>query len=718
MPRILRFTLPALLLGSQVLCAQSYIFNYQVPVTEGGTEYVNPFAGGLNNPQFYHLDIDYDGDQDLYAFDRAGNVSMVFLREGLGFTYWHQYASLFPPMKDWVVLRNYNCDGFMDILTGDNTGIKTYLASWNGFTYSFAEDVTRMQFTEAGFTFDLPVGSIDIPGVADIDFDGDLDILTFNMTGGIVDHYINRQVENGEDPCGVWTLEHINSCWGNFYESGISLSVELDYDCKGISRMSDGVHAGSTFMIFDEDNDNDMDLVLGDLAFGVLNRLTNGGDKDYAEITDQDTTYPSYDVPYDHPNYPAAFLFDVDADGAEDMLVSPNSLTQSESRKNVWYYRNVASDGAYTFQFQTDSFLVSTMIDLGEGAYPVFFDHNYDGLMDIIAGNDGYYVEGETIGQLALFENTGTADAPAFTLVTRNYAGLADFGFQSIVPTFGDLDGDGDDDMLIGESEGFVHFFKNIGPPGGPANFILFGPNYQGIDPGQNSAPQLVDVSGDGLDDLIIGERNGNLNYYLNTGTAAAPIFTLQSEFWGNVDVRTLGALTGHSVPFLTQLGDDKTLFVGCEEGTIYHYTPTADFTGAFTEVTAAFSNIDAGAYSSACMSDINQDGLPELIIGNRRGGVQLFRDETANFITEQSTTPLQIFPNPADNILNIRAGALTGNEQVRVIDIQGREFPVQVTLQNGLMTCAIGELPPGLYIAQLWSNRDTLLGVGTFIRL
>lgn len=67
------------------------------------------------------------------------------------------------------------------------------------------------------------------------------------------------------------------------------------------------MHAGSTFMIFDEDADNDMDVVLGDLAFGNLNKLVNGGDKDLAHITDQDTTFPAYDLPYEVPIFPAPF---------------------------------------------------------------------------------------------------------------------------------------------------------------------------------------------------------------------------------------------------------------------------------------------------------------------------------------------------------------------------------------------------------------------------
>lgn len=111
------------------------------------------------------------------------------------------------------------------------------------------------------------------------------------------------------------------------------------------------------------------------------------------------------------------------------------------------------------------------------------------------------------MGKLALYENTGTVTDPEFTLITRDLAGISAFNFTSLVPTFGDLDNDGDKDMLLGESDGFVHFFKNIGPPDGPAQFILFAANYQGIDPGANAAPQLIDITGDELPDLIIGEK-------------------------------------------------------------------------------------------------------------------------------------------------------------------------------------------------------------------
>jgi len=691
--------------------AQQYIYDYTTPVVQSGNEIKFPFAGGLNTPQFSEVDLNQDGQRDLFIFDRSGNKVLTLINEGtsgeINYRYWYDYQLLFPTMENWAVMLDYNCDGLEDILTSYDIGIKTYTAAYDGSALSYTEDIPKMQYTEATFLFDLGVGYIDVPGFADVNFDGDLDILTFNIVGGIVDYFENREIEDGLD-CGTWALEHVNSCWGNFYESGITYSVDLDTECKGIASSRDGVHAGSTFMIFDEDADEDMDIVLGDLAFNNLNRLINGGDKFFAHITEQDTMYPSYDVPYNLPIFPSPFLIDVNNDNKKDMLVSPNNANISENFKNVWYYENVSDDATYVFDFQNDSLFVSDMIDVGEGAYPVFFDYNYDGLDDIVIGNVGYYNAGDYEGKLALYENSGTADAPEFSLVTRDFAGMSGFPFNYLIPTFADLDNDGDEDMLIGEDEGFVHYFKNIAPESGPAEFSLFAGNFQGLDAGANSAPQLIDVNEDGLVDLIMGEQNGNLNYYENTGTIGDPIFTLQNDLWGNVDVRKAGSLTGHSVPELVKnTSGDFTLFVGCEDGTIFQYDPTDDFSGAFTNITSAFNGIDEGSFASARFKDITSDGLNEMVTGNLRGGITLYRDETAVQIPGEETFPIAVFPNPANDIITFQSPLLNQMRSYTIFDITGR-FVLSASMNvTDHISIAVNNLDEGIYIIQFKSDHQ-----------
>ena len=69
------------------------------------------------------------------------------------------------------------------------------------------------------------------------------------------------------------------------------------------------------------------------------------------------------------------------------------------------------------------------MIEVGEGAHPVFFDYNADGLMDIIVGDFGIF--DPSVGPLLyksglwLYENIGTASSPAYQLVDTDYANIS-----------------------------------------------------------------------------------------------------------------------------------------------------------------------------------------------------------------------------------------------------------------------------------------------------
>ncbi|MBC8173895.1 MAG: T9SS type A sorting domain-containing protein, partial [Chitinophagales bacterium] len=523
----------------------------------------------------------------------------------------------------------------------------------------------------------------------------------------VVDYFENMRIENGFD-CDTVYFEHLEGCWGNFFESGLAKAVELDFACKGIvSKTEDGVHAGSTFACYDEDADEDIDLILGDLAFGNLNRLLNGGDKTIANIVEQDTAFPAYDITYEEDIFPAPFLIDIDNDHKKDLLVSPNKQNISENFKNVAFYKNVSADDTYTFAFQEDSLFVSDMVDVGEGSRPVFFDHNNDGLMDIFIGNNGYYNSGDFITALALYENTGTESDPEFTLITRDYAGLSLYGFGNIAPAFTDLDGDGDEDMLVGTNEGHVQFFMNTASAGSSASFpSLTIANYQGIDPGISTTPQFVDVNEDGLVDLITGEQNGNLNYYENTGSAAAPLFSLMDELWGGVDVRIVGSTTGHSVPFLTKNNAGGwELYVGSESGTIFLYTPPSDFSGTFPKITSTFSNIDEGSFSSAQFFDITGDDTAELLTGNYRGGISLYRAEGTFVAIENFTTSVQIdiYPNPVINEISFSIYPPNVFRAIKIFDITGKQIK-EHTLDTE-RTIDVSYLHTGIYILQFTSD-------------
>ena len=93
-------------------------------------------------------------------------------------------------------------------------------------------------------------------------------------------------------------------------------------------------------------------------------------------------------------------------------------------------------------------------------------------------------------------------------------------------PTFGDVDGDGDLDLISGRYQGTLDYFENIGTATAP---VLAAAVALPIDVGERSAPALADLDHDGDLDLVVGNHTGTLSYYLNTGTPSAPVFTQQN---------------------------------------------------------------------------------------------------------------------------------------------------------------------------------------------
>ncbi len=72
---------------------------------------VNGFAGGLNNPQLFTLDINGDGGTDLVIFDREGSRWIPFERVNGRWKYRPLWAHHFPAVSNWVVFADYSCDG-------------------------------------------------------------------------------------------------------------------------------------------------------------------------------------------------------------------------------------------------------------------------------------------------------------------------------------------------------------------------------------------------------------------------------------------------------------------------------------------------------------------------------------------------------------------------------------------------------------------------------
>lgn len=712
-----------------LVVGQNQFLPYDIPFLVNNQPLKYPLAGGINAPQLSEADFNNDGIKDLYIFDRAGNVHSAYINSGISnqtaYQFQATYTRFFPEIKHWALLRDYDKDGIADLFSYSTVngidGISVFKGYYLENTLAFqpynypsnqAFDILFFPLSN-GTKTQIFVSKIDYPAIEDIDNDGDLDILTFNVAGGYLEYYKNKSIENGfRSDSLLFELE--DPCFGRFYESGFMPTVDLSTSSSNCYSNIDAIeprHSGSTVTALHLDEDCDMELLLGDLSFDNLIALYNAGDCKNAWMNRQDIDFPSYNVPAKVSIYPIAFSIDLNNDNKKDLVVSPNEGLSSENYNSIWYYQNRSSNSQPVFELQEKSLIVKEMLDFGSNTHPCFVDYNADGLLDIVVGTGGFYQGiGIRDARLFLYKNIGTATRPAFALEDDNYLNFNEFTTQTwnFSPTFGDLDNDGDLDLLVGEEFGTLFFAENIAGKDNPFIFSTIQTNYMGIDPGQVSAPFITDINEDGLMDILVGERNGNINYYQNIGTPTAPKFNPDSklqpntELFGRIDAREPGFVVGSSTPLIFQVNGKNYALTGTENGQLELYQARLDdYVTAFEKIPLNTNLLKVGDRTHPALADLNNDGKLELLIGNLRGGLSLFGTDFPSETSVSndnlfSTLPITLYPNPNKGQVFWDTDILTNRDIFQLFDSFGK-----VVFQQTLSMQPYVKLPD--YLSNGW---------------
>jgi hypothetical protein len=145
---------------------------------------------------------------------------------------------------------------------------------------------------------------------------------------------------------------------------------------------------------------------------------------------------------------------------------------------------------------------------------PAFGDLDADGDPDMLLGTWNQ--------DILYYMNDGSAKAPRWTLDESRT--IRPPRASHATPALGDLDGDGDLDLVLGQASGTLTLFRNAGSRTSP-RFELVPNALEATRPGRRTAPTLVDIDGDGRLDLVVGREAGGAAVYLQRGTAAGSRF-------------------------------------------------------------------------------------------------------------------------------------------------------------------------------------------------
>ena len=621
-----------------------------------------------------------------------------------------------------------NPNGVWKINVGDQTGGNTGVVQECSITF-YSPNYTP--FTSLS-PVNLYVSSVDIPALSDIDNDGDLDIVTFASTGTYMEYHENLSMDlYGHADSLCYFVR--NRCWGYASEDAMSNDYTL-HDVCGVNVGNPGIipdstttaqeeqareerHSGSCQLCIDLDGDGDKEFIVGDVSFANLTMLTNGGTPKAANMVAVDVAFPSNNtstVAVDMTLFPCAYYVDVNNDSLKDLIVSPNAPNASENFNSEHYYKNTGTNESPVFQFQQGNLLQDNMIEVGEGAYPVLFDYDNDGLLDLFVGNYGYYNVAGFEHKLAQFKNIGTPSTPKFELITRDYNNYSTIGITNIAPAFGDLDGDGDKDMIIGAYDGRLHYFQNIAPAGATANFVLTAANLKNsnnrvIDVGDFAAPQIYDIDGDGMNDVVIGSKNGKLAYFHHTGspTSTVPALDSMTYFFGHVKVNQPGYSTGWCHPYIFKQSGQTTIIAGTQLGYLRVYNHIdGNLTGTFALVDSTLMGAREGDRTTPTGADLNNDGFIDLIVGNYSGGLSFFKGtatvSTSDDLGELPSWNMDAYPNPANATVTIRINTDKNSAyKIELYNVMGQLiFSEKTTNRN--ITLATEQLKQGMYVCKV----------------
>lgn len=431
----------------------------------------------------------------------------------------------------------------------------------------------RLRYNNPGLVVDLGVGLWAWPLPMDFDGDGDLDLVVNcpdkpyngsyffeNATGDTAKtkmpvfkpaRRISRGLQNVQVSYVAAKPRVLSPAteYPDFLKTGLANGTNLPLP----TNVHPNKVRANMWRYADYDGDGPLDIIVGigdwtdygwDNAYDATGTWTNGPIHGlvYVIRNTGTTANATYDTPTkvmagDKPaevfGWPSPNLADFDGDGDLDLLCG-------EFLDGFTYFENVGTRSAPKYapgkRLRTAQGQPLVM-DL-QMVTPTAIDWDRDGDLDLIVGDED--------GRVAFIENTGKlADdrTPQFLspLYFRQEADEVKFGALATPCAF-DWDGDGDTDIICGNTAGYIAFFENLSGPGierpkwaapkyleadGKVIRIMASPNGSIQGPCEAkwgyTTQTVADWDGDGLPDIVANSILGRVHWYHNIGTRTHP---------------------------------------------------------------------------------------------------------------------------------------------------------------------------------------------------
>lgn len=335
-------------------------------------------------------------------------------------------------------------------------------------------------------------------------------------------------------------------------------------------------------------------------------------------------------------------------------------------------------------------------------------------------------MSGDNGSTLHYYRNTGTVTAPAFSEITGVTPPSISY-YDELTPQFVDIDGDGDLDVALGEeNQTSIFFMKNTGTATAPNLVWQTGTNspFTAINPiaGYRAMPAFGDIDNDGDYDLIVGNSGGANSYYKNTGTHTAPVFTLETGT--NSPFSSISSYSYFEPAFADIDGDgDMDLFVGTSSGLTFYRnssslapaTPTVTQAGGVLTSSASTGNqwykngvAIPGATGQTYTPTKNGTYTVKVTNGNGTSAASngiTITNLASGIVQLSSDVSVAVYPNPSKGSVSV--ASQTEILSVEVVNTLGETILVQ-QINSDNATIDLSAASNGIYYIKVITEKET----------